>query len=870
MTPPPARRARRPGAFFVYAGVTLTGTAAYPLLPPQARTVWYDAVSLSVVLALLVGARRSAAPARLPWYLFAAGQFCYSVGDVTWNAIDAHLGYVPSPSLVDAAYLGYYPPVAAGLVLLARRRSRRGQWAALLDALTAGTALGLLAWVLIRPSVVAAGVSLASGAVNLAYPAGDLALLVLTLRLAIGPGRRSRAFQLLVTSMLLTSVADLVYLALSIRGNYNGGAPTDCAWLLGYATFGCAALHPSMRQLGEQAAAPDQPALSPRRMALLAGSGLFAPAVLVFGPALGEPTDVASFTVGATLLYLLLLSRLVGVVRRQERAIRRERVLHEAGRRLVSAASLDEVREAAVQAAAELAGPGFRAELTGAPLGDTDAGFAVPLMIQDEYRGTILVDGPYPPGLGAQAGLAALATDVALAQEAVLQHLRRQRSEDELRVLALHDTLTGLANRALFVDRLQHALDRRRAGGPDLAVLFIDLDDFKTVNDSLGHQAGDELLVAVAHRLRGTLRVADTAARFGGDEFAVLLDGTTGPQASQLAQAILRGFDAPFTTGGREVFVRVSVGVATADWRVSGPETLLRNADVAMYRAKSAGGNGFEVFQPSMHAEAVHRLELRADLERALERGELVLFYQPIVDLASGRAASFEALIRWRHPTRGLLEPGHFIPIAEETGLIIPIGQWVLRTACQQAYGWQRAFGMPLSMAVNVSVRQLADDGLIDDVAAALRDSGLSPQSLTLELTESAFMADTDAAVARVRAIKDLGVRLAIDDFGTGYSSLSYLDRIPADIIKIDRSFVSVLLESGDRPPLVQMILDLARNLHVQTVAEGVENQSQYQRLQELGCFLGQGYLFSRPLDPLAMEQLLASGVLDRRSALAA
>ncbi|MEN3308090.1 MAG: hypothetical protein V7603_4292, partial [Micromonosporaceae bacterium] len=419
-------------------------------------------------------------------------------------------------------------------------------------------------------------------------------------------------------------------------------------------------------------------------------------------------------------------------------------------------------------------------------------------------------------------------------------------------------------------DRLRHALVRRRAGGPELAVLFIDLDDFKTVNDSLGHQAGDELLVAVARRLRSSVRSADTAARFGGDEFAVLLEDAGELPATRVARTVLETLEAPFTVGGRDVFVRASVGMATADWQVSTPETLLRNADVAMYRAKSAGGNGFEVFRPSMHTEAMHRLELRADLERALERDELVLYYQPVMDLATGYPASFEALIRWQHPTRGLLEPGHFVPIAEETGLIIPIGRWVLRTACAQARAWQQLFGLSLAMAVNVSIRQLADDGLVSDVAQALRDSGLDPPSLTLELTESAFMSDADAAIARVKAIKSLGVRIAIDDFGTGYSSLSYLDRIPADIIKIDRSFVSLLMESGERPPLVQMILDLARNLDVQTVAEGVEHQTQFQRLQELGCFLGQGFLFSRPLDPRSLEQLLASGALDRRFPLAA
>jgi diguanylate cyclase (GGDEF)-like protein/PAS domain S-box-containing protein len=975
--------------WWVYAVPALLGTAAYPLLPDTARMVWYDALSVSVVAALLIGACRLPRDERLPWYLFAGGQLCYSVADVSWNAVNAHLGYVPTPSLVDVAYLAYYPPVALGLILLARRRSRRGQALALVDALTAGTGVALVMWVVARPSVVTAGMSGAGRVVTLAYPAADLVLLVLSLRMAMGPGRRSVAFRLLVASMLLTTLTDLLYLATTTRGWDLPTPVTDIGWLLGYLTFGCAALHPTMRSLGRPSMEAAERPTPLRRKALLAASGLFAPGVLVLGPAIGERADVAAFAVGATLLYLLMLSRLFGVVRRQERAIVRERVLHVAGRRLVSAASIEDVRQAAVDAARELAGRAYPVDVLMADeAGDPTAdGLAIPLMIQDECRGAIVVRGPHRPPSGVRASLVALATDVALAQEAVLQHARREHGErrfrsialsssdlmvitdprgtitwcsesiervggypvaellgrpvsaflhpgdgdsldrlwhargssacalgdwrmrisdgsyrvfqvtgrnllddpavgglllagpdvterrlmeDELRKQALHDTLTGLANRVLFVDRLRHALVRRRAGGPELAVLFIDLDDFKTVNDSLGHQIGDDLLVAVARRLGSAVRSADTAARFGGDEFAILLEDAGETQATGAAQCILETFEAPFTVGGREVFVRASIGMATADWHVTAPETLLRNADVAMYRAKSAGGNGFEVFRPSMHAEAMHRLELRADLERALERDELVLYYQPVMDLATGYPASFEALIRWQHPGRGLLEPGHFVPIAEETGLIVPIGRWVLRTACVQARAWQRLFGLPLAMAVNVSIRQLADDGLVDDVAQALRDSGLDAASLTLELTESAFMSDVDAAVARVKEIKSLGVRIAIDDFGTGYSSLSYLDRIPADIIKIDRSFVSLLMESGERPPLVQMILDLARNLNVQTVAEGVEHQSQFQRLRELGCFLGQGFLFSRPLDPRSMEALLASGALDTRSSLAA
>lgn len=337
-------------AWWLYAVPTLAGTAAYAWLPETLKSIWYDAVSFSVVVALLVGIRGNRPPRRLPWYLFAAGQLCYTAADIAWNAVNAHLGYVPSPSIMDIIYLAYYPPVAIGLILLSRSRSRRVQWVPLVDALTVGTGVALVMWVLARPAVVVSGQSGLAQVVNLAYPAADLVLLILALRLAMGPGRRSPAFRVLLVSICLTATTDLLYLVATTRGWDSIGACTDIGWLLGYVTFGAAALHPSMRTLGEPSAERDVEAVPLRRKVLLAASGLFAPGVLALGPALGQPADVAAFAVGATLLYLLLLSRLVRVVRGQEQAIQRERVLHRAGRLLVAAESMAEVREAALAA----------------------------------------------------------------------------------------------------------------------------------------------------------------------------------------------------------------------------------------------------------------------------------------------------------------------------------------------------------------------------------------------------------------------------------------------------------------------------------------------------------------------------------------
>ena len=434
----------------------------------------------------------------------------------------------------------------------------------------------------------------------------------------------------------------------------------------------------------------------------------------------------------------------------------------------------------------------------------------------------------------------------------------RKALEDELTRQAFHDSLTGLANRALFMDRLDHALSRSRRFGQPLAVFFVDLDDFKTVNDSLGHSEGDQLLVAVAKRLGEALRAGDTIARMGGDEFAVLVEDPADAGAPvDVARRLLATLDAPFKRGSKELFVHASIGIAVSTSRRQTPGDLLRNADVSMYTAKSNGKNRFEIFKPSMHAAALARLALKGDLERALERGEFVLAYQPIMDLETGQVAGVEALLRWHHPTRGLVGPTEFIPVTEETGLIIPLGRWVLEQACRQAKVWNADPARPLSMSVNVSGRQLQQPGFVDEVAKVLALTDLDPACLTLELTESVLMQDADAAAATLGELKALGVRLAVDDFGTGYSSLSYLRRFPIDQLKIDRSFVASMSDGPEQTAVVLSILKLSETLHLETVAEGIEDASQLAGLQKLGAELGQGYYFAKPLSPDAISAWL-------------
>jgi diguanylate cyclase (GGDEF)-like protein len=424
---------------------------------------------------------------------------------------------------------------------------------------------------------------------------------------------------------------------------------------------------------------------------------------------------------------------------------------------------------------------------------------------------------------------------------------------------AFHDPLTDLANRSLLIERLNASL-AMPLPGRKLAVLWLDLDDFKRVNDSLGHAAGDDLLREVSVRLRSVLRPADLAARLGGDEFAVVIDDVRAEdEALHAGERVLLALSSPITIGERTVSIRASVGVAVATAGEWTTDELLRNADVAMYIAKSQGKGCVRLFESTMHDALVERLELESELEKAVELAELVLHYQPLVELSSGRIVGMEALVRWNHPTRGLLPPGEFIPLAEETGQIMPIDRWVLLQACCQARQWQRDLltDGQFEVSVNLSTRQLEDDSVVDTVRLALEVSGLAPESLVLEVTESFVLRDELGGARRLRALRELGVRLAIDDFGTGYSSLSYLRQLPVDVLKIDRSFVSGLGTVDEDASLVLAILSLAESLGLQTIAEGVETATQLEALIALGCPQGQGWHFAKAVEAAEMEALL-------------
>ena len=446
----------------------------------------------------------------------------------------------------------------------------------------------------------------------------------------------------------------------------------------------------------------------------------------------------------------------------------------------------------------------------------------------------------------------------------------RKRYEAQLAHRAFHDPLTDLPNRTLFLNRVEHALSRLDRRGKALAVLFFDLDRFKTINDTMGHERGDWLLQEIASRLRDSLRPGDTAARFGGDEFTLLLEDLNGlDDAKAVTERLIESITAPLNFEGREIEVTASIGMALSFSKHDRAGDLLRNADIAMYRAKNKGKARYEVFDTQMSAQALERLQLEIELRQAVKWNQLRLAYQPLVDLALDKVIGVEALVRWQHPERGLIGPSDFIPIAEESGMILPIGEWVLREACTQAKKWEVQFpDTPLKMSVNLSARQFQGGDIVRDVRRVLEETGLDASHLELEITETAVMEDADETIKTLEELKKLGVKLAIDDFGTGYSSLAYLERFPLDALKIDRSFVAQMgkisrrgLRAGalspERSVIMQAVQTLGQGLGIPITAEGIETAEQLAQLREMGCAVGQGFLFARPLDASALSKLL-------------
>jgi diguanylate cyclase (GGDEF)-like protein/PAS domain S-box-containing protein len=860
-TDPPRPRDAASAAWKWYLAFGLASAVVYYATPPAAsRLAVWPLIGWSSVIAIVAGARRDHARVNA-WWLLAAGVAMFIAGDNLYS----FRNYVRHdtdlfPSYVDVVYLSMYPLLIAGLAALVRRRSDGRDRMSLIDAAVISSGLGIVVWVLvIAPSFHSAGLGTIARLVSMAYPIGDVALLAIAVRLAVGSGRRPPAFWLLTGSLVPLIVADTLYGYLNLAGAWHEHHPVDVGWIAFYVGWGVAALHPSMGQLAERPAST--PPLRPRRVLLLGAAVLIAPAVLFTEQATGQVQNAAAIAVVSAVTFALVLVRTAGLAAQvaDQRGEARFRalidnasdaivVLDDTGcvryltpstERLLGRpvdqlmrrplAELLERRDA-VQLEAVLAGATSAAALEWQLSRGADGWRDVEVRTAD-LRAVRGVNG------------------VVLTIRDITE---RKQLDAELRRQALHDALTGLPNRTLFLDRVGHALARVLRHDGQMAVLFLDVDDFKSVNDSLGHSAGDELLIATAARLAGTIRPEDTIARLGGDEFAILVEAGSIDDAVRVADRVHETLQEPIDVGDQQLAVRVSVGIAVGSSDTIDPEDLLRDADAAMYVAKRNGKDRNAIFEPSMHEDAIRRLDTARELRSAIEHDEIVPFYQPIVDVRTGWPMGFEALARWRHPRRGIVGPAEFIPIAEDSGEVVQIGRRMLAAACAQLEQWKRlaVVGEDVYVSVNLSARHVQSEAVVDDVQRVLRTTGLDPASLVLEVTETAVIEDLEATRSNLVALKELGVRLAIDDFGTGYNSLTHLGSLPFDIVKIDKSFVDRLGATSDGEAMVRAVVDLAARLGLVTVAEGVEAPAQASVLELTGCMLGQGYLFAKPAPP--------------------
>src|SRR6266542_510177 len=712
------RRSRDRGVLACLAGgIGLLAFLAFSLSgagSDQTRTWVTDVVYIPVeVLAVALAGRASrhralARRTRLAWRILAAAFACQLFADTAWWWLEAVRGdSVPLPSLADVGYLAFIPVLLAGLLAFpGRPASRQERYKLALDTATVVTGGFMVLWYLVLgPVVTKGGAGFLTLATSVAYPAGDLVLLIGIAEVLLrGPATSSRRpLQILVVGLALFVVADVYYGYVALHQGFIGGSWPDLLWL---------------------------------------------------------GTD-----------YLFAVSALEQHRRAEhlERRPRKARAWH----------------------------------LNHLPYLGVALGYGLLLLIAGGER-------LYPLG-GVLIGAVVLTAMVVLRQITAL----RENHE-----LVVTDSLTGLVNRVQLRAILDRALARGRGGDRRVAVLLLDLDGFKQINDSLGHETGDDVLVAFADVLRRCVRAGDTAGRLGADEFAVIIEPVYG---------------------------------------ADDPDELLHQADLAMYAAKRRGTHGYEVFGHIPDDRELRRAQLETDVRLALDREELVVYYQPIVTLHDGNVVGVEALVRWQHPSRGLIPPGEFIPVAEDTGLIQELGAWVLQHAGRQVRAWQERYPgtRPLQLSVNLSPRQVQDPHLVQDVGAILRRIGLDPRTLVLELTENVFMHDTDEAIAKLAALKQLGIRIAIDDFGTGYSSLGYLTHLPVDILKIDRCFIAELGTGSEGSVVVEAVVRLSQALHLDTVAEGIEAANQAEGLRELGCQLGQGYYFAHPLSSEAFEELL-------------
>jgi diguanylate cyclase (GGDEF)-like protein/PAS domain S-box-containing protein len=826
------------------------------------------------------------------WLFLGAGLLSWSAGQAAWTWYESVLGReVPFPSFADLGYLGL-PPLAAAALLSTplAPQTLAGRVRTLLDGLMVASSLLLVSWIVVlRPVFEAGGESVFSQVIALSYPICDVIMITMVvytwLRARQVSRQFDRSFALVGAGLLAFAVSDSGFSYLATTDLYSSGNLIDIGWFAGFVIMLLAALRTPVRadRRGERVVGP-----SPLNNLLPYAAVIAALATSVVEILRTGHGDMLLWWIRTLLLLLLVgrqlltLSENLSLTRHLEERVQNRTADLLASQRHFAALvqhSSDVVTVVDASATVIYQSSSIERVLGLAPadveghsvydLMDVDSAAELARALdhvsaQDMGLHTVVSSWQHASGQPRRvevtitnllqnphvAGLVLNTRDIT-EQFVLEQQLTRQ---------AFTDALTGLPNRALFKDRLQHALTRRTALADTMAVLFLDLDGFKAVNDTLGHGAGDAILVDVARRLGEVVRASDTVARLGGDEFAVLVEDPEGiDYETVLAQRINEAILAPFEVATEQVHLAASIGIARLEDRTEGAEQLLRNADLAMYQAKAEGTGGYAVFHPDMHAGLVERVRLEADLRNALERDELVVAYQPMISMRTGQVTGVEALLRWNHPERGVIGPAEFIPLAESTGMICTIGLWVLRQACRQAISWQETHLTPqdFRVSVNVSPRQLLTTELSSQVAQILAETGLRPDLLTLEMTENVLVDNKDTTLQTLNALKKLGVRLAIDDFGTGYSSLSYLHRFPVDVLKIDQSFIR-RLSDGDDAGLVGAILRLGQTMQLETVAEGIEAAPEMLFLRRQGCTTGQGFHFSPPVPPETLASMLA------------
>jgi diguanylate cyclase (GGDEF)-like protein len=753
------RQARTNGAHWsaalLFAGLVAIG--CYYAMPQAgvAQAVILCLVNATAAAAAFTAAVRARGLSRVVWTFFGTAMTLSSLANMPYYGYPLLTGRpTPFPSPVDALWLLTFPCFVVALVALAKQRRGDDYVGNLVDSLILIAGGGTLMWVfMLAPAVHSRGLPVFAHVVSALYPAMDLVVFAMLVRLLVG-SHRSGSIRLLAASLVALLVSDLVEAVALSNGTYHFGGPSDGLWMLSYLLIAVAAIHPTARVFPHAGA--------PTGHRITYGRLLFLGAALVSGPILlaTRPHEVVLVSCSSAATFLLVMARMALLNRNL----------------------------AAASAAVEL-------------------------------------------------------------------------KTDELRHQALHDALTGLPNRALIMDRIEQLLARNHRNGTTGAALYVDLDEFKNVNDTLGHEAGDRLLQAVAARLTASLREVDTIGRMGGDEFVILIDGADLQYAPELvAERVLEVMRQPFDIAGAGLPMVVTASVGIAVGFREEPGELLREADVALYQAKAAGKDCSELFHPDMDSRGQHRYELEFDLRSALEAGQFRLVYQPIYNLDDLAVVGVEALIRWDHPTLGEIQPDEFIPLLESSGQIVDVGRWVLLEACNQMAAWHER-GSDMIVSVNVSGRQLDRDTILDHVRDALEISHLDAAMLTIEITETALMRNVDATARRMTQLKDLGVQIAIDDFGTGYSSLSYLQRFSVDCIKIDRTFTDAITRSPESDALIHTLVQLGKDLGLRTLAEGVESTDQVDHLRGEQVNQVQGFLLARPLDAEMLEaQILEPG----------